>query len=399
MASVKIKFRPSRVEGNPGSVYYQVIHNRESRIVKTGYKLYPSEWDPKEQRPAYRGVRVRRVGVLGTLIERIESDKRLFANIIASLAKEGDFTVDMVVDRFNLGYRQRSFSYFMQSLSDDFKKVGKVRTSETYVAALRSFMAFRGNADVMVDSIDSEMIMLYEGYLKKRGLSMNTISFYMRILRAAYNRAVDRNLTVQRNPFKNVYTGVDKTLKRAIPFRDVKRLKCMDFTTDASLDFARDMFLFSFYTRGMSFVDMAYLSKRNLRDGMLIYRRRKTGQRLFIKWESCMQEIVDKYPACPGGRLLPIIRREGDERQQYENALHLVNKKLKKVAARVGLSTRLSMYVARHSWASVAKSQNIPIAVISEGMGHDSENTTRIYLASLDNSVIDRANGLILRKL
>ena len=85
--------------------------------MKTGYKLYPSEWDPKEQRPAYRGVRVRRVGVLGTLIERIESDKRLFANIIASLAKEGDFTVDMVVDRFNLGYRQRSFSYFMQSLS------------------------------------------------------------------------------------------------------------------------------------------------------------------------------------------------------------------------------------------------------------------------------------------
>lgn len=159
------------------------------------------------------------------------------------------------------------------------------------------------------------------------------------------------------------------------------------------------MFMFSFYTRGMAFVDMAYLRKKDLRGGVLTYRRRKTGQRLHVKWEKCMQEIIDKYPASPTGYLLPIITRSGRERTQYRNALHLVNSLLKKIALLVGLHTNLTMYVTRHSWASIARSQHIPLSVISEGMGHDSEATTQIYLASLDRSAVDKANRSILKKL
>lgn len=148
----------------------------------------------------------------------------------------------------------------------------------------------------------------------------------------------------------------------------------------------------------MSFVDMAYLKKKNLKNGVLTYRRRKTKQQLTIKWEKPMQEIVDKYPDT-NMYLLPIIREVENERKQYENALHLINNKLKEISIMINLAARLTMYVARHSWASVAKSKNIPISVISEGMGHDSESTTQIYLASLDNSVIDKANKLILKNL
>ena len=160
------------------------------------------------------------------------------------------------------------------------------------------------------------------------------------------------------------------------------------------------MFLFSFYTRGMSFVDMAYLKKSDLKNGMLSYRRKKTGQQLHIRWERCMQEIVEKHPNTTTEYLLPVITDPaGSDRKQYENALHLVNRKLKKVAEMAGLSVTLTMYVARHAWASTAKCKNIPLSVISEGMGHDSETTTQIYLASLDTSVIDEANKLILKDL
>ena len=238
---------------------------------------------------------------------------------------------------------------------------------------------------------------MYEAYLRNRGLTRNSTSFYMRILRAVYNRAVEKNLTVNKNPFKHVYTGIDKTVKRALPLKTIRKIKNLDLSLQPSLEFVRDMFLFSFYTRGMSFIDMAYLKKKDLSNGILSYRRRKTGQQLFIRWEKCMQEIVEKYDNPQSEYLLPIIKpMNGNERTQYQNAMCMINRKLKIVGNMIGVQLPLTMYTARHSWASVAKNKNVPISVISEGMGHDSELTTQIYLASLDTAVVDKANSMIL---
>ena len=144
----------------------------------------------------------------------------------------------------------------------------------------------------------------------------------MRILRATYNRAVDKGVIRQRFPFKHVYTGVEKTVKRAISFKVIRQLKEMDLSHSQSMEFARDMFMFSFYTRGMSFVDMAFLKKTDLNNGMLTYRRKKTGQLLSIRWEKCMQDIVDKYPGNYSTYLLPIIIHiRKDERLQYKNSI------------------------------------------------------------------------------
>ena len=295
---------------------------------------------------------------------------------------------------------ERSLFDFMQGVIAQLQQMGKQRTSETYRATLRSFMHFRKDEDILLEDIDSDLMLMYEAYLHNRGLTKNTTSFYMRILRAVYNRAVEKDLTTNRNPFKHVYTGVDKTIKRAIPLTSIKQIKCLDLSLQPSLDFARDMFLFSFYTRGMSFIDMAHLKKKDLSNGILSYRRRKTGQHLFIRWEECMQEIVEKYDNSTSEYLLPIIKpTNGDERTQYQNAMYLINRKLKIVGKMVGVQLPLTMYTARHSWASVAKNKNVPISVISEGMGHDSEKTTLIYLASLDTTAVDTANSLILNSI
>lgn len=241
---------------------------------------------------------------------------------------------------------------FMQENIDRMHRLGKVRTGETYTCTLNSFMRFRQGKDVLWKDFDADLTASYEAYLKSTGVSMNTISFYNRILRAVYNRAVEKGFTKQVFPFKNVYTGVEKTIRRGLPIKTIRNIRNLDLSHCPSLDYARDMFLFSFYTRGMSFVDMAYLKKNDLKNGILTYRRKKTGQRLCIRWERDMQDILEKYHISQESPyLLPIIHKTGkEERKQYNNALHLVNKKLKFIGSILQLSIPLTMYVARHKW-------------------------------------------------
>ena len=394
MTSVKVKFRPSTVDGKEGSLYFQIIHNRVVRQLNTDFKIFAGEWDAESESIGIKG---NRSSLLLGIQERLVCDVARLEKVIRTLeTKHRRFTADDIITMFHKQTKESSLFTFMHSVIDQLKQLGKVRTSETYTATLNSFMAFRENHDVPLDGISSDMMLMYEAYLKARGVRMNTISFYMRNLRAVYNRAVEKGLTPQNNPFRHVYTGVDKTVKRAIPIKTIKALKDLDLSMKPSLDFSRDMFMFSFYTRGMSFVDMAYLKKSNLKNGILTYRRRKTGQELTIKWEKCMAEIIAKYPENKTEYLLPIIKEQVAERRQYDNALHLVNYRLKELSKMLKLQRPLTMYVARHSWASAAKAKNVPLSVISEGMGHDSESTTRIYLASLETSVVDKANKMIL---
>jgi len=398
MASVKVKFRPSTIGGKEGTIYYQVIHNRVVRQIYTDYKLFASEWDYHSEAVNLHLISSKdeRNNYLLSISSRIRWDKDRLNKIIHTLSQSGTFVADDIVMRFQ-NRQEQSFNDYIRQQIARLKRLGKIRTSETYMAALRNFSGFMNDKEVLFDQLNTDLCAEYEAYLKGRGNSPNTISFYMRILKAVYNRAVENGLTEQRHPFKSVYTGVEKTLKRAISLNNLKRIKGLDLSLKPNLDFARDMFLFCFYTRGMSFIDMAYLRKKDLQNGILSYRRRKTGQQLFIKWEGCMQEIVDKYPINETEYLLPIItKRDEDYRKQYTNELHRVNHLLKKIGKQLDLPIPLTMYVGRHSWASIAKSRNVPISVISEGMGHDSENTTKIYLASLDTSVVDRANKKIL---
>ena len=394
MTSIKVKFRPSTVDGKEGGLYFQIIHNRVVRQLNTDYRIFASEWDEKSDTVMANGDRT---NIVNAIKERLTWDLARLKKVISQLETEQSrYTADDVITAYHKLTKEVSLFSFWHNVIAQLKQLGKIRTSETYTATLNSFMAFREEQDVPLDGISSDMMLLYEAHLKARGVRMNTISFYMRIFRAVYNRAVEKGLTAQNNPFRHVYTGVDKTVKRAIPIKAIKEMKELDLAMNSALDFARDMFLFSFYTRGMSFVDMAYLKKSDLKNGILTYRRRKTGQELSIKWEKCMAEIIAKYPENKTDFLLPIIKEEGNERRQYDNALHLVNYRLKELSTMLKLQRPLTMYVARHSWASAAKANNVPLSVISEGMGHDSEATTQIYLASLETSVVDKANKMIL---
>lgn len=400
MASIKVKFRPSTVADHEGAIYYQIIHERKVRQLPTDYKVFPIEWDENRSMVTTSQQSERKSFIL-SIRERIRWDLERLNKIDRKLdANSLSYTADDVIDEFNRYSTEYSLFNFMESIIVKLKQNGKIRTSENYRSTLNSFKNFRKDEDIMLDCVTSELMESYEAWQKSRGIAPNTISFYTRILRAVYNRAVGDDIIENRNPFRHVYTGHDKTIKRALPLAVIKKIKTLDLSLVPTLDYARDMFMMSFYLRGMSFIDMAFLKKTDLKNGYVTYRRHKTGQQLIIEWTKEMQMMLDKYPENNSDYLLPIIRnKEVNEHCIYRNTGYNINHNLKSIAGMVGVNIPLTLYVARHSWASIAKAKGIPISVISEGMGHDSEATTQIYLASLDTSVVDKANSLILKSL
>lgn len=403
MASIKIKFRPSNTEGQEGSIYYQVLHDRVPRQLATTYKILPEEWDSKRGNINYLMESPRKAHLIA-IRERIKLDVERLTRIIRLLEDSGiAYTGDDICEEFRSYSDRLSLDNYMEKAITRLKEGGKRSTSTNYRSALRSFKHFlssRGEDDVMLDSITPQLIEDYQTYLQGRGIVRNTISFYMRQLRAVYNTAVYEGLLEQRNPFRKVYTGIDKTVKRAISLDALTQIVHLDLSESPKLDYARDMFVLSFFLRGISFVDMAYLKKDSIKNGYLIYCRRKTGQRLKIKWTEDMQEILDKYPANTSDYLLPVIKTAGvDEHTTYKYMLSEVNKGLKKIGDMAKLPVKLTHYAARHTWASVAQAKRVPIDLISEGMGHDSVKTTKIYLASLDTSGIDKVNDKMIKSI
>ncbi len=401
MTTVKIRLRRSSVAGKEGSLFYSLIHNRRAKQITTKYKLLPSEWNESMQLviPS-RGERGNELLEVQQLIKR---DMSVLSSIIKRLEADGSYSLNEVVQQFsNLTGSITFFTYIDEQIRK-LRLKDHQGTARNYLRARSSFSKFRKNKDIEMASITEELICDYEMWLRRNKVSRNTASFYMRILRSVYNKAAENGCTLQIYPFKKVYTGVERTRKRAVDESIIIKLKKTDLSYSQTLAYARDLFLFSFYTRGMAFVDMAYLKKTDIKNGQIHYIRRKTGQSLSIRQEPCMQKIIERYADKTVGTeyIFPIITSANTERAftQYQNSLSYYNKQLKRLSVLLGLDKPLASYVSRHSWATVARNKNVPISVISAGMGHTSEATTQIYLASLDASVVDDANNTIISGL
>lgn len=274
-------------------------------------------------------------------------------------------------------------------------------TANNYEKTMRSFMNFIGNRPLTIKNMSKQLISEYNLYLVKRGLMRNSISFYMRNMRATYNKAAKQKIVKREELFTEVYTGIDKTRKRAVDENVIKKMYKLKLEQGSVLAFARDIFIFSYCMRGMSFVDIAYLRKSDIDGKVVRYCRRKTGQLLSVKIEESMRTIINRYNDESSIYVFPIIRSEdkGESYKQYRSAINIYNRLLKELSDRIGISDGLSSYTARHSWATEARRHNIPISVISAGMGHSSELITQIYLKSIEDDVVDNANAEIIGEL
>jgi integrase/recombinase XerD len=285
-------------------------------------------------------------------------------------------------------------------LTERTRREGRTSCADNYGTAVRSFRRFLGRADIPVTQVSGALMKRYELWLRDGGISRNTSSCYMRSLRSLYNKVSHANHTRNRNPFDDVFTGNEKTAKRAVGEADISSIAALSLPPDTRQSLSRDLFLFSFYAMGMPFVDVAHLKKSQIADGVLTYHRRKTGAKVQVQVEPCMQDIIRRYDTPSSPYVFPILRDGATAEEtalRYSSALGYQNRLLKGIGRLAGLPLPLTTYVARHSWASAAYRDGVSINVIAQALGHSSSETTRIYVRELDGSQVFQANRKVLR--
>lgn len=393
MATVKVKLRPSTVPGKAGTIYYQLTHLRQVKQITTKIHLHPQDWDSNKAQIIF-------TDSTSYLLQcKIDRDLDRLKKIIYKIDAEcANYTVNEIIEKFYQTTADYSITDFFTQQIQKLKNDNRRGTARNYSKTLKSLKAFMKNTDSTFNIVTEQFVESYNTFLIQRGVVRNTISFYMRIFRSVYNKAVTQKIIEQTFPFKNVYTGVDRTRKRAVTETVISQLLSIDLKKSKALQFARDLFIFSFYARGMAFVDIVYLKKTNIQNGYITYVRHKTGQELTIRIETRLQNIINQYEKKDSPYLFPILNTEDENKaySQYEIALNYYNRQLKRLSKLLEPSINLSSYTPRHTWATTARNKNVPLSIISAGMGHSSEKTTLIYLTKIDNSIIDEVNKAII---
>ena len=248
---------------------------------------------------------------------------------------------------------------FVTKMQDD----GRYDAAHKLNTYIGRFIAYLGKNEIPFKDFDSLLIRNYRTWLENRNLGRNSISLYIRNLKRVYQLAVEEGLTKERHPFEGVDISYHvKRQKTGLTLEEVKRLKQLDLSKmNASINFARDIFLFSVYTQGMTADEIFHLTKDNIKDGFLTYTSKTTGRQETIQWSRLHQEIVDRYTLPDTPYLFPIITAEDkqDQWRQHCTALHKINRNLKTIGKLLGLQYPLNMTVAHHTWKSMTKSLNV----------------------------------------
>lgn len=260
-----------------------------------------------------------------------------------------------------------------------------------------SLVSYSGHLDICFNDIDVEFLRNYEAWLRKKGLAENTIGIKFRTLRAIYNMAIEIGVAKEGNYPFNAYKVAKlhkETAKRSLCKEDIERV--LNFTSsNRFMLFPIDIFAFTYYCGGINFVDIANLTKDNIIEGRLVYRRQKTNKLIKIPIHSKAQLIIDRYEKEDSPYIFPILSLLHKTETQKANRIHKViskvNERLKQIGKELNLPITLTTYCARHSQATVMKKAGVSTSIIREIMGRSSERVTPIYLDSFDNEQIDSA--------
>lgn len=416
MTSLNFVLRPSTKVGHyPGSLCLRLIHRRKVKtFTLSGCRLYSEEWNKQTQTIIYPSNDSGRSSYLEKVGLSIKQERKNIHNCIFSLQNQEHYTIEDILCLYKRKKDNGKLSTFTNYLAAELEHHGQERTARAYRTVSRGLIRFNKGKDIPLSRINSCLMKEFENYLKEKGRLPNTVSFYMRNLRAIYNKAIGAKrifATQEENPFSRISTKVTKTMKRALSLDELRRLRELDFskllkqshslsqkTNLESLFRTWRYFFFRFHARGMCFIDMAYLRKKNIRGGVIKYCRKKTGCQIEISLTPELQWLINSFAkeTINSPYVFPIIQNDSKSpRLWYESALRIQNSRLKNLANLCGIQKPLSTHVARHSWATIGKQQNIPLRVLSECLGHSSEKTTLIYLDLLNNEVLDHANEVV----
>ena len=400
ITSVKLMLNKSRILNN-GSypLVFQVIHNRRKKLLYTGYRMKEEVFDELE------GKIMNGVGSTFTATEVVKMNRELrkMRNQIDIRIRQlertrEEFAVEDILTQnaFGTGKSQFYLLRYINAQIERKQELKKVGMAAAYKSTRSSLAKFIGRPDVRMSEVDLAFVRRYEDFLYSNGASGNTVSYYLRNLRSLYNQAVTDGYHPRGEyPFAKAQTRPAKTVKRALSRTDMQNLADLNLENEPELEFTRDLYLFSFYAQGMAFVDIVLLKKTDICNGVLTYSRHKSKQLIRIVVTPQMQGVIDKYNT-ENEYLFPIISGEyASGYQKYRLALGRINRHLKKIAVVADIKVPLTTYTARHTWATLARDYGAPISVISAGLGHTSEEMTRVYLKDFDVSMLNQVNSIV----
>ena len=385
-------------------IIFRLTHNTKTTSISTGYSTPIKFWDEKNRclRNNFNGTEFPK-RLNNYLIKR----KAQYSDLITKLEEKGDLkylSIKQLKDRLIKTSSSKSVFSYINKLVIELVKANRIGTARCYKDTLRSIKVYRDQKDLTFNELNHDFLMKYEADYLSRGNSLVGLSVYMRCLRAIYNQAISAGFAEEEGyPFKYYKIRSGKTRKRAISLEAIQKIRNLKFNPNTTLYNDRNIFLMSFYLRGMPYTDMAHLQVSNIIDGRIQYERQKTSQPFDIKIPEQLMPIIEYFTKGKkkDDYILPIIKREDPvlKYKDVEWARLRYNKNLKIIAQKAGIEEKLTSYVTRHSYATIADDMGIPLTAISKMLGHERVSTTQVYLDNLKKSKLDEYQEEIISGL
>jgi site-specific recombinase XerD len=371
----------------------RVTKDRKRKYVSLGISVNPENWDFSKNQPKAECPNREYIELL--IADKL---KEYSAKIVELKATNQEFTSTTLVEKVCVNRVNRKtvgdlFKAHINSLTSSGRKSYALSIKQLY----NSLIEFNGHLDIPFAEMDIVWLRRYEAFLRRKGLAENTIGIRFRTLRSIYNVAIEEDaVSAELYPFKKLKVSKlhQETAKRALSKEVIERVLSYK-STNRYMRFPIDIFAFTYYCGGINFVDIAHLTRANIVDGRLIYKRQKTKKLIKIPLQPQAVALIEKYSNDKSPYLFPILSDFHKTDVQQANRIHKViskvNERLKQIGESLNLPIPLTTYVARHSQATVMKRAGVSTAVIREIMGHSSERVTQIYLDSFDNEQVDNA--------
>ena len=374
------------------TIYYRITDKRKVTYLSTGLSLEPRYWDDS------KGVVKKSYANANTFNTSLSTRFIEIQKAIIELEDEGLFSIDSLKEKLNPKIEKQSFKSFTEAVIKEMFERNQTSNALIYQTAFNSITQFKPSKGLMFTDISVRLLESYQAHLVKKGCKVNTISNYLRTIRAIYNRAIKAKVVDRKYyPFSEIQIKTERTVKRAFTKDVIKYIEHLELPNKQMAQ-ARDYYILSFYLIGMNFTDMAYLTRANIIDGSIEYRRRKTGTEYSIKILTPVRDRFDEYCAQQRKYLLPvlpdnIIEGSLEAKKLIHQFIKTTNKYLKRISTELELSKPCTTYTVRHSWATIAKRLGYSKELIGEALGHQQGNQiTETYLDSFEREIIDEVN-------
>jgi integrase len=393
-----ILYKSKTLSNGEHPIMLRVCKNGRRKYVSLGISCPTLLWNEKKDKPKKNHPE-------HLLIESIIDQKiKLYRN--AELEAKNDGKIKSSSELVRAIENRNTNSSVLDFFKDTINKLQsthQIGNANVYINTKNSFKNFTKSNDYTFAEVDYSLLTKYENWMRSKNVSESTLSIHFRTLRALYNLAIKENVVQEKYyPFKTfkVTKFVAQPNRRAIKKEDVRKIEKLKLNPHTDIYEARQIFLFIYYGQGINFIDLAKLKWSNKQEDRIFYNRSKTGKNLHFILLDPLKDILNYWYPISGldktNYIFPILDKQRHiSPTQVLNRIHKkisqTNTLLKEIGIGAGITIPLTTYVARHTFATTLKQQGISTAIISEAMGHKSENITQGYLKSFENSTIDDA--------